>query len=171
MEVYDSSLAIREASVSDAPILVEMLQEAAQAMVEQGIEQWKPEMFNEKTVSEYFVSRRVFILEKEHQAAGLFTLQNSDPSYWEELNDEDYLYLHRLTVRSAYRGLHYGEFMISFAEQEAIRLHKRGLRLDCVKHLPTLNEYYRRCGFQWIAERDLKRSVGGRYVNLYEKVF
>ncbi|MEJ8307273.1 GNAT family N-acetyltransferase [Saccharibacillus sacchari] len=166
---HEAGLVIREAVLSDADILAEMLREAAEIMVKSGVEQWKPEMFSREAVLEYFKSRRLFLLIADGNPAGLFTLQDSDPAYWQELNDEGYLYLHRLTVRPEYRGLDYGGEMLRYAEAEARKSNKRGLRLDCVAHLPGLNAYYRRSGFQFIAERDLNRSVGGRYVNLYEK--
>ena len=166
---HEAVLVIREAVQHDAAVLAGMLREAAEVMVRQGVEQWKPEMFSMETVLEYFDSRRVFLLTSDGNPAGLFTLQDSDPGYWKELNDERYLYVHRLTVCPEYRGLDYGGEMLRYAEEEAARLNKRGLRLDCVAHLPSLNAYYQRSGFRFIAERDLNRSVGGRYVNLYEK--
>jgi len=166
---HEAVLVIREAVQNDAAVLAGMLREAAEVMVSRGVEQWKPEMFSMETILEYFDSRRVFLLTSDGNPAGLFTLQDSDPGYWQELNDERYLYLHRLTVRPEYRGFDYGGKMLHYAEAEAVRLGKRGLRLDCVAHLPGLNAYYQRSGFRFIAERDLRRSVGGRYVNLYEK--
>ncbi|MDO3412870.1 GNAT family N-acetyltransferase [Saccharibacillus sp. CPCC 101409] len=162
-------LRIREASREDSEQLAGILREAAELMVQSGVEQWKPEMFTAETVEEYFHTRRVFVLEKDGYAAGLFTLQNSDPSYWGERNDERYLYLHRLTVRPEFRGLDYGDRMLRYAEREADEQGMKGLRLDCVAHLPKLNAYYVRQGFVFAAERDLNRGVGGRYVNLYEK--
>lgn len=162
--------AIREAQREDAEILTEMMHEAAEVMVSAGVEQWKPAMFTQELVLGYFENRRVFLLTADNCPAGLFTLQNGDAAYWKERNDERYLYLHRLTVRPQYRGLDYGGKMLRFAEEEARRLGKRGLRLDCVAHLPKLNHYYQRCGFRFVAEQDLNRETGGRYVNLYEKL-
>ncbi|OWR32744.1 GNAT family N-acetyltransferase [Saccharibacillus sp. O23] len=166
----EAGLRIREAKREEAELLANLMREAAQVMVDNGVEQWKPEMFNAQTVLSYFDTRRVFLLTAEDRPAGLFTLQESDPAYWADADDDRYLYLHRLTVRPEYRGLDYGGFMLRFAEKEAARRGKLGLRLDCVAHLPSLNAYYVRGGFRFVAERDLKREVGGRYVNLYQKL-
>ncbi|WP_172250906.1 GNAT family N-acetyltransferase [Saccharibacillus deserti] len=168
---FSAEMKIREAGPEDVPILAEMLREAAERMVEAGVDQWKPEMFAEEAVRGYFETRRVFLLTADDQPAGLCTLQCGDPSYWKELDDERYLYLHRLTVRPAYRGTDFGARMLRFAEEEALRQGKLGLRLDCAAHLPKLNAYYQNQGFRFVAERDLNRSVGGRYVNLYQKTF
>lgn len=169
-EELETELQIREAQPTDAAILADLMREAAEVMVEKGIEQWKPEMFTEETVRGYFDTRRVFMLKANGHPAGLFTLQDSDPAYWGDRNDARYLYLHRLTVRPSCRGRDYGSFMLRCAEEEAARAGKLGLRLDCVAHLPSLNAYYVRSGFRFVAERDLNREVGGRYVNLYEKL-
>lgn len=165
----EAVLHIREAEREDAELLANLMREAAQVMVDRGVEQWKPEMFDADTVRSYFDTRRIFLLTAAGRPAGLFTLQEGDPAYWAEADDDRYLYLHRLTVRPEYRGRDYGGYMLRFAEQEAARRGKLGLRLDCVAHLPSLNAYYVRSGFRFVAERDLKREVGGRYVNLYEK--
>ncbi|NGZ74521.1 GNAT family N-acetyltransferase [Saccharibacillus alkalitolerans] len=166
----ERNLTIREAAPEQSEMLAGMMKEAAEVMVQAGVEQWKPEMFTAETVLSYFESRRVFMLSSDERPAGLFTLQAGDPAYWQELNDDSYLYLHRLTVRPLYRGLDYGGIMLRYAEEEAVRQGKQGLRLDCVAHLPKLNAYYLRNGFRFVAERDMKREVGGRYVNLYEKL-
>ena len=166
----EAKLQIFETQPTDAAILAELMREAAEVMVEKGVEQWKPEMFTEETVRRYFDTRRVFMLKADGHPAGLFTLQDNDPAYWGDRNDDRYFYLHRLTVRPLYRGRDYGSFMLHYAEEEAVRADKDGLRLDCVAHLPSLNAYYVRSGFRLVAERDLNREVGGRYVDLYEKL-
>ncbi|OWA37377.1 hypothetical protein B9G55_04760 [Saccharibacillus sp. O16] len=168
-EEDQAQLLIRKAQPVDARMLADMMREAAVVMVEKGIEQWKPEMFTVETVQTYFDTRQIFMLMVADHPAGLFTLQESDPAYWAERNDDRYLYLHRLTVRPVYRGRDYGGLMLRFAEEEAMRRGKRGLRLDCVAHLPSLNRFYVRSGFELVAKQDLKREIGGRYVHLYEK--
>lgn len=169
LDGIEAGLRIREAKRDEAGLLANLMREAAQVMVDRGIEQWKPDMFDAETVRGYFDTRRIFLLTADERPAGLFTLQERDPAYWADADDDRYLYLHRLTVRPEYRGRDYGGYMLRFAEEEVVRSGKRGLRLDCVAHLPSLNAYYIRSGFRFVAERDLKREVGGRYVNLYEK--
>lgn len=158
---------LRRAEAGDAGEMLALLTEAAEVMEQQGRKQWSPSLFSLDLMEQYLAEREVFILWHEDKAAGMFTLQYGDPDYWGKRDDPSYGYLHRLTVRFAYRGLELGNQMISFAESYLVSKGKRGFRLDCVSHLPTLNRFYQRQGFQFVAEQDM----GGRIVNLYEKTF
>lgn len=60
-----------------------------------------------------------------------------------------------------------GTKMLYFAESYLRGEGMTGFRLDCVSHLPSLNAFYTRQGFEFVAEQDM----GGRFVNLYQKVF
>jgi GNAT superfamily N-acetyltransferase len=144
-----------------------LLKEAAEVMEQEGRRQWSPSLFSLELMQQYLAEREVFILWHEGEAAGMFTLQYGDAAYWGDRDDPGFGYLHRLTVRSSYRGLELGAKMISFAEAYLLSKGRRGFRLDCVSHLPTLNQFYQRQGFQFVAEQDM----GGRFVNLYEKTF
>ncbi|WP_433939367.1 GNAT family N-acetyltransferase [Paenibacillus lautus] len=158
---------LRRAEAVHAGEMLTLLTEAAEVMEQQGRKQWSPSLFSLDLMKQYLEEREVFILWHEDKAAGMFTLQYGDPDYWGKRDDPSYGYLHRLTVRFAYRGLELGNKMISFAESYLVSKGKRGFRLDCVSHLPTLNRFYQRQGFQFVAEQDM----GGRIVNLYEKNF
>lgn len=159
------SFDLRRGGAEHAEEMLRLLIEAAQVMEQQGREQWKPSLFTLDLMNQYLTEREVFILWHEGKAAGMFTLQYGDPAYWGERDDPRYGYLHRLTVRSSYRGLGLGEKMLSFTEDYLLSKGAKGFRLDCVSHLPTLNHYYQRQGFQFVAEQ----NMGGRSVNLYEK--
>ncbi|WP_036717241.1 GNAT family N-acetyltransferase [Paenibacillus sp. JCM 10914] len=150
-----------------ADIMLSMLIETAEVMEQQGLKQWKPSIFSIELMQQYLAERKVFLLMAEHEAVGMFTLQAGDPAYWGERDDASFGYLHRLTVRPKYRGLNLGTKMLYFAESYLRGEGMTGFRLDCVSHLPSLNAFYTRQGFEFVAEQDM----GGRFVNLYQKVF
>ncbi|MFE0556729.1 GNAT family N-acetyltransferase [Paenibacillus lautus] len=158
---------LKVAEAEQAGVMLSLLKEAAEVMEQQGRQQWSPSIFSFDLMEQYLAEREVFILWHKDVAVGMFTLQYGDPAYWGERDDPAYGYLHRLTVRASYRGLELGTKMISFAESYLLSMGKQGFRLDCVTHLPTLNQFYQRQGFQFVAEQDM----GGRVVNLYEKRF
>ncbi|WP_106767735.1 GNAT family N-acetyltransferase [Paenibacillus faecalis] len=147
--------------------LLFILRQTAERMVEEGLNQWTPSLFTPSLLDEYLAEREVFLLRSGDEPAGMFTLQDSDPSYWKERNDIRFAYLHRLAVLPAYRGFDLGTRMIRFGEKRAMRQGKLGLRLDCVSHLDGLNQYYRRQGYRFVAKQDM----GIREVHLYEKTF
>lgn len=161
------SFQLGTAAQEDAGEMLSMLREAAELMVKQGLGQWTPSLFTLELMEQYLEEREVFLLRHEGEAAGMFTLQYGDPSYWGERDDPSFGYLHRLTVRPQFRGLSLGAGMLSFAEEKLRAEGRAGFRLDCVSHLPGLNYFYVGQGFQFVAEQDM----GGRIVNLYEKLF
>ena len=145
--------------------MLHILTETAEQMLKDGLNQWVPSLFTLELMDEYLNEREVFLLQYEGKPAGMFTLQDSDPSYWGERNDNHFGYLHRLAVLPAYRGLALGTAMIRFGEKRIKDQGKLGLRLDCVSHLESLNRFYSRQGYQFVA----KQNMGTRDVHLYEK--
>ncbi len=160
---FQLGMAVQE----DAGDMLSMLRETAELMVKQGLGQWTPSLFTMELMQQYLKEREVFLLRQAGEAAGMFTLQYGDPSYWGERDDPSFGYLHRLTDRPQFRGLSLGAGMLSFTEEKLRAEGRAGFRLDCVSHLPGLNQFYMGQGFQFVAEQDM----GGRIVNLYEKVF
>lgn len=145
--------------------LMFILRSTAEQMVKEGLNQWTPSLFTSELLDEYLAEREVFLLRFDDKPCGMFTLQESDPSYWGERNDSRFGYLHRLAVLPAYRGLNLGTKMVQYGEERVMKQGKLGLRLDCVSHLEGLNQFYQRQGYRFIA----KQNMGNRKVHLYEK--
>lgn len=155
------------AQAEDAEDMLMIFHKTAGLMVKQGLNQWTPSIFSLTLMENYLAEREVYLLNFEEKPVGIFTLQDSDPSYWGDRNDNQYDYLHRLAILPEYRGLHLGEAMIQFAEKRVQAKGKRGLRLDCVSHLESLNQFYSRQGYEFVD----KQNMGTREVHLYEKRF
>lgn len=152
------------AESQDADTVRQLLKEAAEWMKSRGIRQWNPEQFTEEEIRKYFATRDIFLMLDGPNPAGMFTLQDSDPDYWGTLNEEGFGYLHRLTVRPAYRRHKLGREMIYWAARHSREEGRKGLRFDCWSENTKLNPYYAELGME-------KRGVGelnGRQYFLYE---
>lgn len=168
VETTKGNFDIELAQAENAEDMLMIFQKTADLMVQQGLNQWTPSIFSLSLMENYLAEREVYILKNfEGKPVGIFTLQESDPSYWGDRNDDQYDYLHRLAILPEYRGLHLGEAMIQFAEKRVQAKGKRGLRLDCVSHLESLNRFYSRQGYEFVD----KQNMGTREVHLYEKRF
>ncbi|NMO95925.1 GNAT family N-acetyltransferase [Paenibacillus lemnae] len=165
LETPLGSFQLRRAMEGEEKIMFQLLTAVAEDMVIQQRNQWIPDMFSMDLMREYLKEREVWILYDNDTPAGMFTLQDSDPAYWGERNHPDYSYLHRFAILPQYRGMELGSRMIDFAENRSKQQKKRGLRLDCVSHLPSLNEYYQGLGYHFVAAQQLTN----RTVHLYEK--
>lgn len=165
-QVGDLQLRIIQANEQHAEQVTSLLVNAAEWMESQGIEQWKKEMFTPELIHSYFAEREVFLLYVDDRPVAMFTLQSRDPDYWQHLDDDRYLYLHRLTVHQDFRSLGLGAILIQWATNYALTSGKKGLRLDCMAHLPTLNRFYQSQDFRYMGTHDVK----GRLASLYEKL-
>ncbi|BCG59493.1 GNAT family N-acetyltransferase [Paenibacillus sp. URB8-2] len=160
------SLTVVRADSSMAGEVLRLLREAAQWMRDNGLTQWRPEQFKEEDILAYFSEREVYVAMKDSEAAGMFTLQFSDPQYWGSRNDEGFAYLHRLAVGLPFRGAGLGGKLLESAAETA-KMSGRRLRLDTIEHNVKLNRYYQTQGFRFMGTNDVG---GGRLVNLYEKM-
>ncbi|QCT02801.1 GCN5-related N-acetyltransferase [Paenibacillus algicola] len=165
IETSSGVFTLAPAEAGEEGMMLQVLVSTAEEMVRQARHQWTPALFDLNLMEQYLSERSVFLLKHEGEPAGMFTIQESDPSYWQDRNDTRYHYLHRLAVLPRYRGFELGRQMIAFAERRSREQGKAGLRLDCVTHLQGLNDYYLRLGYQFVAMQDM----GGRTVNLYQK--
>lgn len=150
---------VQAADVSDARLIYKLLVEAADWMVGNGINQWKPEDFTLAEIKGYFAERELYIVYGNGEAAGMFTLQDSDPSYWHELNDTDYYYLHRLNVREPFRGKGLSQAILDWAFEKSALDGKKGLRLDCRANNPKLIALYQKYHFERVVQRE-KQGIG-----------
>lgn len=158
------TFAIALASLSDKDTVRDMLIEAAEWMAGLGVRQWNPLQFTTAEIDRYFAEREIYLLIREEQPVGMFTLQSSDPEYWGPLNEEGCSYLHRLTVRSPWRGQQLSGAMIEWAAKRSKQLNRKALRLDCWDGNTKLNRMYASMGF-------VHKGTGekqGRGYNLYE---
>lgn len=159
-------LHIRPAVEGEEQLITDFLVEAADWMEETGIGQWRRVLFTPELIRSYFVEREVYVAEYQGEPAGMFTLQQGDEEYWQHKNNEEYYYLHRLTVLRKFRGHYLGAAMLDWAVQRAEQQGKKGLRLDCLAELVPLNRFYQQQDFRYMGTHEVK----GKLANLYEKL-
>lgn len=153
------------AEPKDRETIRQMLIEAALWMNSVGVPQWNPEQFTVEEIDSYYASRELYLLVKEEEPIGFFTLQEKDPEYWGPLHVEGYSYLHRLTVRPSFQGQGLGSTMIHWAANRTKALGRLGLRLDCWTMNEKVNLLYQKLGFRHMG---IGQNPNGRAVNLYE---
>lgn len=152
-------LELTPAAPEEVGIVVELLEQAAAWLYEQGItDQWS------RTVDPAWLaagidSGETWLARLDGTVVGTLTLNWSDP-LWTDLGPVDVAgYVHRLTVRRDTRGL--GKALLDWAGEQ-IRAHGRELlRLDCVTRNTRLNDYYRAAGFTPMGEVVTNRARGG----------
>ncbi|NQX70235.1 GNAT family N-acetyltransferase [Paenibacillus alba] len=160
---------ILEASPSQVDEVLSLWLEAAHWMLDNGIDQWRPEYFNRETVLAYFHNRQIFLVKMNDEIVGSFALQWSDPSVWGDLHNEESGYLHRFVVRRTQAGRNIGQYMLKWIEEYVKTQNKRYVRLDCMATNEALNGYYRKQNFTYRGTFQLQSGEISWRGSLYEK--
>lgn len=159
-------IAISKAQREDLQCVLDLWLEAAKWMLTQGIEQWKPNLFTMDSVQEQYKNAELFVAKTNELVVGCFSVQWSDELIWQELNNDDAGYIHKLVVAREFKGHHIGAHLLACAEEYIKFAGKRSSRLDCKADNERLNAFYRDAGYRFVTK------VEGRNWNssLYEKI-
>ena len=155
---------VRQAQVSDAGIIQEMLEEAAHWVDALGVVMWDEGELAAGRVAGEIAAGLFFVGEIGGEPAGTLRFQIDDRIFWPDLNGDDSAFIHRLVVRRRYRGLGVSTALMEWAVSRARAMGKRYLRLDCDASRAKLRRLYEGFGFVFHSFR----QVGAYYVARYE---
>lgn len=139
-------MVIRKATVKDIPDILDLLKLRIQWMDDMGLYQWNKTDYLGVYPHSYFEFRveqdDLYVAADNGQTVGVMALLRDDPRW---PTPAKALYVHHLATHPDYRGL--GVTMLSFAEQETLRMGGNVLRLDCQTVNLALNRYYENLGY------------------------
>jgi GNAT superfamily N-acetyltransferase len=159
------SVRIRQATAADAPVLEEMLREAAAWVDALGVVMWEEGELVPARIEREARDGQFFIADAGGVAAGAVRFQLSDLQFWPDLTPGDSAFVHRLVVRRAFKGQGISVALLEWAAGRARDLGKRYLRLDCDAERVKLRALYEAFGFRLHSYR----QVGAYYVARYER--
>ena len=157
------SITVRQAQAPDAPVIQDMLEEAAQWVDALGVVMWDESELDAGRVARETAAGRFFGAEIDGDPAGAVRFQLEDQLFWPDLDGADSAFIHRLVVRRRYKGHGVSTALMQWAVSHARAMGKRYLRLDTDASRPKLRELYERFGFQFHSFR----HVGPYYVARY----
>ena len=159
-----SSIAVRQAQASDAAVVQDMLEEAAQWVDALGVVMWEEGELTPGRVDAEIAAGLFFVAEVNGVPAGVVRFQLDDHLFWPDLTQDDSAFIHRLVVRRRYRGLGVSTALMEWAVSRARTLEKTYLRLDTDASRPKLRQLYEGFGFEFHSFR----QVGAYFVARYQ---
>jgi GNAT superfamily N-acetyltransferase len=156
-------LEIRAAAVAEAPIVSEILTEAAAWLRGRGAPLWSESEVAPPAIAPDVHSGFFFLGWSGPIAVGTMRLTPSDPVFWPEASPGDALYLHRLAVRRSVAGGQVSFALLRWALGHARSRGAAFLRLDCEASRPALRRIYERFGFSFHSERSIGSLIAARY--------
>jgi ribosomal protein S18 acetylase RimI-like enzyme len=86
----------------------------------------------------------------ESTMAMVFSVRYSDKLIWRELDEGDSIYLHRIVVNPAFKGRKLFGIILDWAIDHLKQKGLRSIRMDTWADNPTIINYYKTFGFQFI---------------------
>jgi ribosomal protein S18 acetylase RimI-like enzyme len=155
-----SELSIKVAGSDELSTVLEILDDAAAWLGEQGIDQW-PLSFSEDStwrtdrIRAYIEDGRTYLVRAASGPVATFTLtRTADPQFahgWPDGPDVGG-YIFRMAVRRRAAGQNIGTKILDWAGVEVASWGRLWLRLDVHRHNKNLQAYYEKRGFVVVAE-------------------
>jgi GNAT superfamily N-acetyltransferase len=157
-------VAVRQAMPADAPVIDEMLREAAAWVDALGVVMWEDGELEPWRTADEVGAGQFFIAERDGNIAGAVRFQLEDALFWPDLPPGDSAFVHRLVVRRHFKGCGISTALLAWAVERARAVGRPHLRLDCDATRAKLRAIYEGFGFCLHSYR----QVGPYYVARYE---
>ncbi|MDA1741304.1 GNAT family N-acetyltransferase [Bacillus cereus] len=150
---------IRIATEEESDSIITLLKEVAQWLQHKEVDQWQYLLGGEATdeILEGIREKYTYVITKEDEIIGTVTVSPKQNEWDEHIFGKEEvsnsLYIHRFAVKRKYKGNGIGEWILQWIE-ENVQHDKEFLKLDCVGHNVTLNDFYKRCGFEYVGSTD-----------------
>lgn len=154
---------IRQATSTDVPAVVAILNEAAQWLEQQGMPLWRTGELEPERIAAEVGAGLFFLVECAGEAAGTVKFQLEDPVMWPDAEPGSAAYIHRLAVRRAYAGRGLAEAVMQWAVDRTRELGLPCLRLDTEASRTRLRAVYERFGFRYHSEMQSGPYLVARY--------
>ncbi|MGG0080090.1 GNAT family N-acetyltransferase [Bacillus wiedmannii] len=139
--------------------MITLLKEVAEWLQHKEVDQWQYLLGEESTaeILEGIKEKNTYVVVKESEIVGTVTVSPKQNEWDERIFGKEEvsnsLYIHRFAVKRKYKGNGIGEWILQWVE-ENVQHEKEFLKLDCVGHNIKLNDFYKRCGFEYIGSTD-----------------
>lgn len=163
---------IINSSINDLKIIFQLFDSAIQYQKEKGYELW-PQFSRQLIETEINEDRHWKIID-DNKIVCIFSVQYNDSVIWGEKDNDDAVYLHRITIAPSFKGKEMMRVIKSWAEHHAKEKNKKFLRMDTWGNNENLRNYYIKCCFNYIGQQYLKavdglpEHYGGSVLSLFE---
>ena len=114
--------------------------------------------FDEIMVSEEVNDNRQFKLIIDGQIACVWAITYSDPQIWEDVGEDNSIFIHRIATNPDFRGNHFVKVIVNWATNIAKVENRQFIRMDtCGKNEGLIN-HYKSCGFEFLGAEKLKNT-------------
>ena len=106
------------------------------------------------------LENRQFKIIISDQIACIWAITYNDAQIWEERENNDAIYLHRIATNPEFRGNNFVQIISDWSKDFGKKESKKFIRMDTCGQNDRLINHYKDCGFQFLGMKKLKDSSG-----------
>ena len=144
----DKQYQITNTEKSDLPLVFEFFEHSISYQEKHGYPAWRH--YDKNVVVKDVENKNQYKILVDSVIAMVFSIRYSDKLIWRELDEGDSIYLHRIVVNPALKGRKLFGVILDWAIDHVKQKGLRSIRMDTWADNPTIINYYKTFGFQFI---------------------
>lgn len=149
---------IRNCIASDTEAILALYKHARKLQQEKKMVVW-PE-FEKSLIEKEINENRQWKLIINNTIACNWAITFEDKQIWEERDQGDAIYIHRIATHPDFRGNRFVDNIVAWAKQYAPQKRKQFIRLDTLGNNTSLIKHYTSAGFRFLGIFKLKDTAG-----------
>ncbi len=147
---------IENSTYNDLSAIFKLYEEGTAYQKKVAKKHWKG--FERSMVEKEIEEQRQYKIIVDGQIACVFAITFSDPYIWQEKNSDPAIYIHRIVTNPAFHGQGFVKIIVEWAKNYAKQNGKLFIRMDTGSGNDKLNNYYIKCGFNYLGIIEIKEA-------------
>lgn len=114
--------------------------------------------FDEDFIASEVIENRQFKIVIDNKIACIWAITYNDVQIWEEKENNDAIYIHRIATNPELRGNNFVQMIADWSKDFAGKQNKKFVRMDTCGQNDRLINHYKNCGFEFLGMKKLKDS-------------
>lgn len=152
-------MTITNSNLDDIPETFRLYQLAREFQKIQFPENLWPE-FDRDFIATEVIENRQFKIVIDNKIACIWAITYNDADIWEEKENNDAIYIHRIATNPEFRGNNFVQMIADWSKDFARKENKKFVRMDTCGQNDRLINHYKNCGFEFLGMKKLKDSSG-----------
>jgi ribosomal protein S18 acetylase RimI-like enzyme len=136
------------ATLDDLPLIYTLFEEAIRFQKDNQYIGWNN--YDKEFIKADVSQRLLFKIVNENGVLGIFCICDTDKLIWREQEKEDALYLHRVVLNRAFKGVRIFEMVLRWSVEYALTNKRKFVRMDTWADNAKLINYYKTYGFRFV---------------------
>lgn len=116
--------------------------------------------FDRDFIATEVIENRQFKIVNDNKIACIWAITYNDADIWEEKENNDAIYIHRIATNPEFRGNNFVQMIADWSKDFARKENKKFVRMDTCGQNDRLINHYKNCGFEFLGMKKLKDSSG-----------